>query len=143
MQAPLNRSLVLGKHQVSLDGEIVYVRLHEAVSAPEANALMDYIIACDLAIGNLGMVVVTEGDFSITPEARRTIAQRSNFNGRPLMPMAVIGTGPVVRAIFILLINAIRITLRKPVPVGFFAMIEESHKWMQGQLRERVQLLAK
>ena len=72
---------------------------------------MDYIIGCDLALGNLGMVVVTEGDFSITPEARRSIAQRANFNGRPLMPMAVIGTGPVVRAIFVLLINAIRITL--------------------------------
>lgn len=143
MQAPLSRSLVLGEHLVSLDGEVVNVQLRGAFSAPEANALMDYIIGCDLALGNLGMLVVTEGDFSITPEARRSIAQRSNFNGRPLMPMAVIGTGTAVRAIFVLLINAIRITLRKPVPVTFFATVEASHKWMQDQLRERAQLVAK
>ncbi len=143
MQAPLSRSLVLGAHRVSLDGEVVNLRLRGAFSASEVNALMDYIIGCDLALGNLGMVVVTEGDFSIEPEARRSIAQRSTLNGRPLMPMAVIGTGPMVRAIFILLINAIRITLRKPVPVTFFATVEESHKWMQDQLRERAQLVSK
>lgn len=131
----------LGKHQLSLADRVVMIEVRGTVSLQEAELLMDYILHCDRTEPNLGMLVLAAEEFSVSPEARRFMVKSSNRE-RPPIPMAVVGTGIVARAILTLLINAIRITMRMDVPMGFFVTEAEARAWLTVQLVHRAELLA-
>ena len=115
----MKRTLELGLHQVSLVDAVLSVTVCGAISEAEAITLMDFILVCDRELGNLTMLIYATADFSVTPEARRYLVKSSRTD-RPAIPVAVVGTGVLARAILTLLINAIRITTRMYVPIRFF-----------------------
>jgi hypothetical protein len=56
--------------------------------------------------------------------------------------MAVMGTSAIVRGILTLLINAMRITLQRDVPVRFCSTDEEALSWLSDQMKLRAVQLA-
>ena len=142
MTTPLIPVPKLGKHQLSLHSGIVIIEVNGILSLEEAEHLMDYIHRCDMTEPNLGMLVLAKDEFSVTPEARRFLVKSSRPE-RPPVPMAVVGTGVLVRAVLTLLINAIRITMRMDVPMSFFSTEALARAWLTEQLVHRTTLLAK
>lgn len=132
----------IGTHDGSFDGELVCVTVNGEVTESDAAQMMDFIIRCDLSAGNLGMLVRAPGAFSVSPAARRYLA-KSSTGDRPPIPMAVMGTSMLVRGILMLLLNAIRITLRIDVPVRFCETEAEAVAWLKAQVVLRAQVLAK
>ena len=137
----MKRTLELGLHQVSLVDAVLSVTVCGAISEAEAITLMDFILVCDRELGNLTMLIYATADFSVTPEARRYLVKSSRTD-RPAIPVAVVGTGVLARAILTLLINAIRITTRMHVPIRFFQTDQDAAPWLTDQLAQRETLLA-
>lgn len=142
MTTPLIPVPKLGKHQLSLHSGIVIIEVNGILSLEEAEHLMDYIHRCDMTEPNLGMLVLANEEFSVTPEARRFLVKSSRPE-RPPVPMAVVGTGVLVRAVLTLLVNAIRITMRMDVPLSFFPSEVQARSWLKEQLVHRTDLLTK
>ena len=126
----MKRTLELGLHQVSLVDAVLSVTVCGAISEAEAIKLMDFILNSDRELGNLTMLIYATADFSVTPEARRYLVKSSRTD-RPAIPVAVVGTGVLARAILTLLINAIRITTRMYVPIRFFHPVGHA-QWPPG-----------
>lgn len=126
----------IGAHHGRLDGDIVVLTLNGSVSETEAIAIMDFLLRHDPEDRRLGLLVLIPGSFSVTHPARKVLVNSSRSD-RPAIPMAVVGG--VARVIITLLLNAIRILLRKDVPVRFCSNETEGRHW----LREQIPLRAK
>ncbi len=131
----------IGTHDGSFDGELACFTVNGEVTESDAAQMMDFIIRSDLAAGNLGILVRTTGAFAVSPSARRYLAKHSTGE-RPPIPMAVLGTSMLVRGILMLLLNAIRITLRIDVPVRFCETEAEAVDWLKAQVELRARVLA-
>ena len=95
-----------------------------------------------VAFPHATVVIELSDEFTVTPEARRFLVKSSRPE-RPPVPMAVIGTGVLVRAVLTLLVNAIRITMRMDVPLSFFSTEPLARAWLTEQLVHRSMLIAK
>ena len=142
MTTPLVPVPKLGQHQLSLDSGIVILQVNGALSLEEVELLMDYIHRCGITEPNLGMLLLANGEFSVTPEARRFVVKNSRTE-RPPVPVAMIGSRALLRAVLMLLLNAIRLSLRMDVPVSFFSTEAPARAWLTEQLVHRTTLLAK
>lgn len=133
--------ITFGRHCGVFDGERAVITVHGVVTESDAAQMMDFILRWDARAGNLGMVLRAPESFSVTPEARKYFV-RSSRVGLPAIPMAVMGTSAIVRGILTLLINAMRITLQRDVPVRFCSTDEEALSWLSDQMKLRAVQLA-
>lgn len=119
---------------------LIVIEVEGAVTADESSALLAKIGELELAHKECGLLVIAGTGFSITADARRHLVSTSGSK-RPVVPLAVVGTGVVTRALFTLLLNAIRLTTRKSVPVAFFPTEPEARKWILPLIQARAAAL--
>ena len=74
------------------------------------------------------------------PQTRKVLAQRSD-NGYTPLPLAVVGASLPVRAVLTLVLNAIRLLLRKDVATAFLKSEAEATSWLQPRMLARAELL--
>jgi hypothetical protein len=130
----------IGPHHLRFEPPILYVDMDAVVSEDEAHAVLRVLVELDQLSGELALLVTTGPNFSITAAARRVLV-KSNAGQRPGLPMAVIGSGPLVRTLMTLLINAVRLTSRTAIPVAFFSSAAEAQPWLTAQIPRRLELL--
>lgn len=119
---------------------LIIIDAEGAVTAEESRALLAKIGELELGHKACGLLVIAGTGFSITADARRHLVSTSGSK-RPVIPLAVVGTSVVTRTLFTLLLNAIRLTTRKRVPVAFFSTESEARKWIVPLIQARAAAL--
>lgn len=134
----------LGRHRIRREGFVFWLETHGELTPDDAGRLLNEIMAFDRQEPRLGVLVDVRGGFAISPEARRVIAIRAEEEKqRPTMPLAIIGASLPVRALLMLLINAVGlIRRRRQLDLSFFSTEAEAVAWMEPLTAKRVELLA-
>lgn len=128
--------LQYGPHRLRFAAPVIIIEVEGTVVEEEASAMLAKIGELELAHRECGLLVIAGTKFSITADARRHLVSTSGSQ-RPAIPTAVVGTSVVIRALFTLLLNAIRLTRRKNVPLAFFSTEQEARKWILPLIQTR------
>lgn len=133
----------LGRHRIRREGFVLWLETHGELTPSEAGQLIDEMSACDRADPRLGVLTDVRGGFSISAEARRVVAVRSEEEKqRPPMPLAIVGASLPVRALVTLLVNAVGlIRRRRHLDLAFFSTEAEAVAWIEPLSAKRVEML--
>jgi hypothetical protein len=87
-----------------------------------------------------GVLLNVSDGLEVPPQTRKVLAQRSD-NGYTPLPLAVVGASLPVRAVLTLVLNAIRLLLRKDVATAFLKSEAEATSWLHPRMLARAELL--
>jgi hypothetical protein len=132
----MSQSWEYGPQRLRFDPPVIIVEIEGALTVDESAALLAKIGEIELAHRECGLLIFAGARFSVTADARRHLVATSSSD-RPAIPVAVMGAGAVARALFTLMINAIRLTTRKNVPVAFFSTEQEARQWLLPLIKSR------
>lgn len=134
----MNEWLQYGPHRLRFAAPIILIEVEGTVVEEEAAELLAKIGEIELAHKECGLLIIAGTKFSITADARRHLVSTSGAK-RPALPTAVVGTSVVIRALFTLLLNAVRLTRRKNVPLAFFSTEQEAYAWLLPLIKARAE----
>ncbi|MFO0577488.1 MAG: hypothetical protein U1A78_26085 [Polyangia bacterium] len=126
----------LGPHRYRLVGRFFWLETHGTFTAEHADPFLTELIRLQELRPDVGLYVDAARGVTVTPECRRIMAERSTKDALPL-PMAVVGGSLLVRTVFSLLVNAIRLLGKQDIPIGFFRGQAEAMAWLEAQAAER------
>lgn len=125
-----------GKHELYLEGDTLFSVPHGLMTLAEAQTFN--AIAAE-TIGKYGYCMIL-GDLKdasgIEPEARRFSAQWAV--GKPVLGIAMFNESLIVHALFRLLLKAMNLLRKQPVPFSIFKTEQEARDWL-AQLRQQHQ----
>lgn len=126
----------LGPHRYRFVGRFFWLEPHGVFTAEQAGPFLDELVRFQEIRPDVGLYVDAAKGITVTPECRRIVAERSEKDAMP-MPMAVVGASLVVRTVFSLIVNAIRLMGKQDIPIGFFRTQAEAMAWLEVQAAER------
>lgn len=126
----------LGPHRYRLVGWFFWLETHGQFTAEHAEPFLNELLRLQELRPDVGLYVDAAQGLTVTPECRRIMAERSEKDAMPL-PTAVVGGSLVVRTMFSLLVNAIRLLGKQDIPLGFFRGQVEAMAWLETQAAER------
>lgn len=134
----------LGRHRFRREGIVFRLEMHGELTPEDAGRMIDAMSACDREDPCLGVLTDVRGGFSISAEARRIVALRSEEEKqRPSMPLAIVGASLPARALVTLLVNAVGlIRRRRQLDLAFFSTDAEAVAWIGPLATKRAELLA-
>jgi hypothetical protein len=131
----------LGAHRYRVIDGIVWLEAHGEFSVADGYELVDMLVKLQAARPDCGVLIDVRGGISMPAATRKVMAERAGEGPMPI-PMAVIGASLPVRAMMTLLMNAIRVILRRNVPTAFLATPEEAVPWLRARAEDRAAQLA-
>ena len=127
----------LGPHRYRVVGRFFWLETRGAFTAEHADPFLTELLALQGSRPDVGLYVDAAKGLTVTPECRRIMAERSTKDALPL-PTAVVGGSLLVRTVFSLLVNAIRLLGKQDIPIGFFRDPAEAMAWLEAQAAERM-----
>lgn len=130
----------LGPHRYRYWGTFFWLEMHRQFTGEHTAPFLDLLNGMRAVRDDIGLYVDAAGGLTITPDCRRLVATRSQDDGEAL-PMAVVGGGVLVRTVFTLLTNAIRLMRRRDIPIVFLreGAEKEALAWLEKRAAERKQ----
>jgi hypothetical protein len=127
----------LGKHRFEVLGDVLLVETAGEVDPAETHQIMKLMEDLERDRGRaLALFDVTLGA-SMPPESRKIIAHWDRRGSQPA-PTAIVGASLAMRALALLITNAIRLVTHKRVPLAFCKSQADGHKWLAGQRNRQV-----
>jgi hypothetical protein len=126
----------IGSHRYQVVAGIFRLETAGEFTAEQTHILIDALLFWQQREDECGALLDVSGGVGVPAETRRVMAQRSGEGVLPL-PMAVVGAGLATRAVLTLMVNAIRLVLKKDVPLAFCKDDNEAIQWLQPKITER------
>ena len=123
-----------GKHELYVEDDVLFSVPHGDVQGAE---LKLYTEAAMEIIGQYGYCLILSDNHDlggITADARRHSAQWTV--GKPVLGMGLYNAGLAARTLLTIVLKALSLILRPPIPFAFFATEHEARDWLAG-LRRR------
>ena len=119
----------LGKHRYCIIAQQLRLQSQGEFTPQEADALMDLLDALRDRHPKLTILFDSRSGLSAPSATRRVFVQRSQGAGRSI-PTAVVGAGIVIRTLFRLTLDAIRLMSGRDIPLEFFASEADALTWL-------------
>ena len=130
----------IGPHRYRISSRIFWLETAGEFTSDQTHLLVDTLLAWQHQTDECGALVDVRGGVVVPAEARRVMAKRS-AEGRLPLPMAVVGSALTTRAVLTMMATAVRLVLRKEVPIAFFQDENEAVKWLGPKIKERAERL--
>ena len=130
----------MGPHRYRIQGGVITIRTQGVFTVENTHLLLDQMILLQSQQDACGVLLNVSEGLEVPPQTRKVIAQRSD-NGYTPLPLAVVGASLPVRAVLTLVLNAIRLLLRKDVATVFLKSEAEALSWLQPRMLTRAELL--
>ena len=130
----------MGPHRYRIQGGVITIRTQGVFTVENTHLLLDQMILLQSQQDACGVLLNVSEGLEVPPQTRKVIAQRSD-NGYTPLPLAVVGASLPVRAVLTLVLNAIRLLLRKDVATVFLKSEAEAISWLQPRMLTRAELL--
>lgn len=130
----------MGPHCYRIHDGIFAVRTQGVFTVEHTHLLLDQMIRLQSQQDACGVLLNVSDGLEVPPQTRKVLAQRSD-NGYTPLPLAVVGASLPVRAVLTLVLNAIRLLLRKDVATAFLKSEAEATSWLQPRMLARAELL--
>jgi hypothetical protein len=130
----------MGPHRYRIHDGIFAVRTQGVFTVEHTHLLLDQMIRLQSQQDACGVLLNVSDGLEVPPQTRKVLAQRSD-NGYTPLPLAVVGASLPVRAVLTLVLNAIRLLLRKDVATAFLKSEAEATSWLQPRMLARAELL--
>lgn len=117
-----------GKHELYIEGDLVIAVNHGVITLEEIRLFTE--VAAEMLDRHGYLLFLgdnTDAD-KFEPDARRYIAQWSV--GKTILGIALYKANFVARTIFSLMLKAINIIRKQPLPFDFFKTEEEAREWL-------------
>lgn len=130
----------MGPHRYRIQDGVITIRTQGVFTVENTHLLLDQMIRLQSQQDACGVLLNVSEGLEVPPQTRKVIAQRSD-NGYTPLPLAVVGASLPVRAVLTLVLNAIRLLLRKDVATVFLKSEAEAISWLQPRMLARAELL--
>lgn len=130
----------MGPHRYRIQDGVITIRTQGVFTVENTHLLLDQMILLQSQQDACGVLLNVSEGLEVPPQTRKVIAQRSD-NGYTPLPLAVVGASLPVRAVLTLVLNAIRLLLRKDVATVFLKSEAEAISWLQPRMLTRAELL--
>lgn len=130
----------MGPHRYRIHDGIFAVRTQGVFTVEHTHLLLDQMIRLQSQQDACGVLLNVSDGLEVPPQTRKVLAQRSD-NGYTPLPLAVVGASLPVRAVLTLVLNAIRLLLRKDVATAFLKSEAEATSWLHPRMLARAELL--
>ncbi|MFO0578740.1 MAG: hypothetical protein U1A78_32460 [Polyangia bacterium] len=119
----------IGKHLLRIEQDVVFIRVKGEITAPEIVALLDRLVLIDRQYGRVFEIVDAREAGPITAATRHENAQWYR-NNRLNADLVVYNASLVVRTVFTLFMNALRLFDKADVNMHFVATEAEAVAWV-------------
>lgn len=122
--------LPLGKHRYRMSGAQLQLQSVGEFTPSDAAGLMELLRELRTRSPRCTLLFDAKGGLSAPASTRRVFVEQSTTE-YPTIPTAVLGTGVIVRTLFRLTLEAMRLLTRRSFPVDFFASEAEAQAWLK------------
>jgi hypothetical protein len=130
----------MGSHRYRIHDGVFAIRTQGVFSVEDTHLLLDQMVLMQSQQDACGVLLNVSDGLEVPPQTRKALAQRSD-NGYTPLPLAVVGASLPVRAVLTLVLNAIRLLLRKDVATVFLKSEAEAITWLQPRMLARAELM--
>lgn len=127
----------IGKHRIRIEGDVIFVRAQGDITGPEVLTLCEHMLKIQQQYGWVFEIVDAHSAGAMSGEARRQNADW--YRGHQLDVEAVVfGSSFVVRTLFSLFINAIRLLGSRQARVYFVASEAEARALVAQRRQQKI-----
>jgi len=126
----------IGPHRYHIIDSLLRLETSGPIDVAQANQLVDLLVFLQAQSQACGVLVDVSGGLEVPLQSRQVLAQRAGEGEHPI-PIAVIGATLPLRAIVTLLLNAVRLVLRRQVPITFVKAEAEALAWLRPAMQAR------